>query len=198
MVPPLKRLIELAVEGGGQLSIVLVGQPRLEGRYQPIARLQVSQIAARFCRGHDELRNYLRPVPAATSMFPSTGRRTLFLRRTATVLDILAAVGRNAGAQNDIHAFAYQVDQPVALADMKFEVGIALEERWQIRQQQSSSHAAMNIDPEQSRWSLIEETALRFVDFGKDAHTALVEGITVECRRHVAGGPLQQSHFQPC
>lgn len=95
----------------------------LKGRYQPIARLQVPQIAARFCRGHDELRNYLRPVPAATSMFPSTGRRTLFLRRTATVLDILAAVGRNAGAQNDIHAFAYQVHQPVALADMKWNAG---------------------------------------------------------------------------
>jgi len=55
----------------------------------------------------------------------------------------------------------------------------------------------MNIDPEQSRWPPIEETALRF-DLGKDAHTALVEGITVECRRHVAGGPLHQSHFQPC
>lgn len=50
----------------------------LKGRYRPMRGFKCPRSAARFCRGHDELRNHLRP-------------RLQFLRRTVTVLAILEA-----------------------------------------------------------------------------------------------------------
>ncbi|MBV8869021.1 MAG: IS6 family transposase [Acetobacteraceae bacterium] len=42
----------------------------LKGRYRPMRGFKCPRSAARFCRGHDELRNFLRPVPAATNTSP--------------------------------------------------------------------------------------------------------------------------------
>ncbi len=47
--------------------------------------------AARFCRGYDELRNYLRPRSRRNQHVPADRRRLLFLRRAVIVLAILKA-----------------------------------------------------------------------------------------------------------
>jgi putative transposase len=63
----------------------------LKGRYRPMRGLKCPRSAARFCRGHDELRNYLRPRSRRNQHVPALRRRVLFLRRTVTVLGILEA-----------------------------------------------------------------------------------------------------------
>ena len=47
--------------------------------------------AERFCRGYDELRNFLRPRSRRNQHVPASRRRLLFLRRTVTVLAVLEA-----------------------------------------------------------------------------------------------------------
>ena len=50
----------------------------LKGRYRPMRGFKCPRSAARFCRGHDELRNFLRPrSPAATSTFPPSAATAL-------------------------------------------------------------------------------------------------------------------------
>ena len=64
----------------------------LKGRYRPMRGFKCPRSAARFCRGHDELRNYLRPRTRRNQHVPAFRRRVLFLRRSVTVLGILEAV----------------------------------------------------------------------------------------------------------
>ena len=47
--------------------------------------------AARFCRGHDELRHDLRPRTRRNQHVPALQRRVQFLGRSVTVLGILEA-----------------------------------------------------------------------------------------------------------
>ena len=61
----------------------------LKGRYRPMRGFKCPRSAARFCRGHDELRNFLRLRSRHNQHVPADRRRLLFLRRTATVLSIL-------------------------------------------------------------------------------------------------------------
>ena len=63
----------------------------LKGRYRPMRSFKCLRSAARFCRGHDELRNYLRPRSRRNQHVSAFRRRMLFLRRSATVLAILEA-----------------------------------------------------------------------------------------------------------
>ena len=63
----------------------------LKGRYRPMRGFKCPRSAARFCRGHDELRNFLRPRSRHNQHLPAARRRLLFLRRTVTVLAILEA-----------------------------------------------------------------------------------------------------------
>ena len=63
----------------------------LKGRYRPMRGFKCPRSAARFCRGHDELRNIRRPRSRHNQHVPADRRRVLFLRRTATVLAILKA-----------------------------------------------------------------------------------------------------------
>jgi transposase-like protein len=63
----------------------------LEGRYRPMRGFEYPRSAARFCRGHDELRNVLRPRSRHDQHVPADRRRVLLLRRAATVLAILEA-----------------------------------------------------------------------------------------------------------
>jgi len=63
----------------------------LKGRYRPMRGFKCPRSAARFCRGHDELRNFLRPRSRRNQHLPAARRRVLFLRRTVTVLAILEA-----------------------------------------------------------------------------------------------------------
>jgi len=64
----------------------------LKGRYRPMRGLKCPRSAARFCRGHDELRSFLRPRSRQNQHVPALRRRLLHLRRTVTVLATLEAV----------------------------------------------------------------------------------------------------------
>ena len=50
-----------------------------------------SRSAARFCRGHDELRDFLRPYSRHNQHVPADRRRLLLLRKTVAVLGIFEA-----------------------------------------------------------------------------------------------------------
>ena len=63
----------------------------LKGRYRSMRGFKCPKSAARFCRGHDELRNFLRPRSRRNQHVPAACRRLLFLCRTVTVLAILQA-----------------------------------------------------------------------------------------------------------
>ena len=63
----------------------------LKGRYLPMRGFKCPRSAARFCRRHNELRNYLRPHSRRNQHVPAFRRRVLFLRRTETMLGILEA-----------------------------------------------------------------------------------------------------------
>ena len=47
--------------------------------------------AERFCRGYDELRNFLRPNTRHNQHVPANRRRLIHLRRATSVLAILEA-----------------------------------------------------------------------------------------------------------
>jgi putative transposase len=63
----------------------------LKGRYRPMRGFKCPRSAARFCRGYDELRDFLRPRSRHNQHVPADRRRLLLLRRTVTVLGILGA-----------------------------------------------------------------------------------------------------------
>ena len=63
----------------------------IKGRYRPMRGFKCPRSAARFCRAHDELRNFLRLRSRHHQHVPADCRRLLHLRRTATVLAILQA-----------------------------------------------------------------------------------------------------------
>lgn len=63
----------------------------LKSRYRPMRGFKCPRPAARFCRSHDELRNFLRPRARRNQHVSAVCRRLLFLRRTVTVLAILQA-----------------------------------------------------------------------------------------------------------
>ena len=56
----LKRLVELVVEGGGQLSVVLIGHPKLKN---DLRRPKMEEIGDRMCRLSIEQRDDVRPLP---------------------------------------------------------------------------------------------------------------------------------------
>src|SRR3954453_12512862 len=63
----------------------------LKGRYRPMRGFRCPRSAARFCRGHDELRNFLRLRSRHNQHVPADRRRLLLLRKTVTVPGILEA-----------------------------------------------------------------------------------------------------------
>src|SRR5690242_18809535 len=63
----------------------------LKGRYRPMRGFKCPRSAARFCRGHDELRDFLRLRSRPHQHVPADRRRLLLLRRTVAVLGILEA-----------------------------------------------------------------------------------------------------------
>jgi putative transposase len=63
----------------------------LKGRYRPMRGFKCPRSAARFCRGYDELRDFLRLRSRHNQHVPADRRRLLLLRRTVTVLGILGA-----------------------------------------------------------------------------------------------------------
>ena len=63
----------------------------IKGRHRPMRGFECPRSAARFCRSHDELRNFLRLRSRPHQHVPADRRRPLFLRRTVAVLGILEA-----------------------------------------------------------------------------------------------------------
>jgi len=61
----------------------------IKGRYRSMRGFKCPISAARFCRGHDELRHFLRPQSRHNQHVPAASRRLCLLCRTATVLAIL-------------------------------------------------------------------------------------------------------------
>ena len=63
----------------------------LKDRYRSMRGFKCPKSAARFCRGHEELRNFLRPRSRRNQHVLAACRRLLCQRRTVTVLAILQA-----------------------------------------------------------------------------------------------------------
>lgn len=63
----------------------------IKGRYRPMRGFKCPRSAARFCRGHDELRSFLRLRSRHNQHIPADRRRLLLFRRTVAVLGILGA-----------------------------------------------------------------------------------------------------------
>ncbi len=63
----------------------------IKGRYRSMRGFKCPRSAARFCRGYDELRKFLRPRSRHNQHVPADYRRLRLLRRTTTVLAILEA-----------------------------------------------------------------------------------------------------------
>jgi putative transposase len=63
----------------------------IEGRHRPMRGFMCPRSADRFCRGYDELRNFLRPRSRTNQHVSADRRRLHFLRRIATVLNLMEA-----------------------------------------------------------------------------------------------------------
>ncbi len=63
----------------------------IKGRYRPMRGFKSPRLAARFCRGHDELRHFLQSRSHHNQHVPADHRRLRFLRRSVTVLAIMEA-----------------------------------------------------------------------------------------------------------
>jgi putative transposase len=63
----------------------------IKGRYRPMRGFKCVPSAARFCRGYDELRNFLRPRPLHHQPVSANHRRLHVLCAATTVISILQA-----------------------------------------------------------------------------------------------------------
>jgi putative transposase len=63
----------------------------IKGRYRPMRGFKCVRSAARFCRGYDELRNFLRPRPSHHQPVSTNHRRLHLLCAATTALSILQA-----------------------------------------------------------------------------------------------------------
>src|ERR1700740_2480183 len=63
----------------------------VKGHYSPMRGFKCPRSAGEFCRGYDELRNFLRSRSRVHQNVSAEYRRFHFLRRTATVLRVLRA-----------------------------------------------------------------------------------------------------------
>ena len=63
----------------------------IKGRCRPMLGFKSVPSARRFCRGHDELRNFLRSRSRMCQHVPAATRRFQYMRRTAIALGILEA-----------------------------------------------------------------------------------------------------------
>jgi putative transposase len=61
----------------------------IKGRYRPMRGFKCPRSADRFCQGYDEMRNFLRSRSRQHQHVSADSRRFHFLRRSATVLNLL-------------------------------------------------------------------------------------------------------------
>jgi putative transposase len=62
----------------------------VKGRYRPMRGFQTHTSAARFCRAHDEVRDFLRPAPRRKEHMSAARRRAIHVQRVAALRDMLA------------------------------------------------------------------------------------------------------------
>src|SRR5690348_17325375 len=72
----------------------------IKGRCRPMRGFECPRSAARFCRSHDELRNFLRLRSRPHQHVPADRRRLLLLRRTVAVLGISEAAWPRIGSDS--------------------------------------------------------------------------------------------------
>jgi len=62
----------------------------VKGRTRPMRGFKSSVSAARFCRAHDEVRNFLRPATRRKQHVPAARRRATHVQRVAALRDMIA------------------------------------------------------------------------------------------------------------
>src|SRR5688500_16116765 len=62
----------------------------VKGRYRPMRGFQTHTSAARFCRAHDEVRDFFRPATRRKEHVPAARRRAIYVQRVAALRDMLA------------------------------------------------------------------------------------------------------------
>ena len=62
----------------------------VKGRYRPMRGFQTHTSAARFCRAHDEVRDFFRPATRRKEHVPAARRRAIYVERVAALRDMLA------------------------------------------------------------------------------------------------------------
>jgi putative transposase len=62
----------------------------VKGRYRPMRGFQTHLSAARFCRAHDEVRDFFRPATRRKEHVPAARRRAIHVQRVAALRDMLA------------------------------------------------------------------------------------------------------------
>jgi putative transposase len=62
----------------------------VKGRYQPMRGFQTHTSAFRFCRAHDEVRDFFRPATRRKEHVPAARRRAIYVQRVAALRDMLA------------------------------------------------------------------------------------------------------------
>ncbi|WP_376964407.1 DDE-type integrase/transposase/recombinase [Azospirillum sp. A26] len=62
----------------------------VKGRTRPMRGFQTHISAHRFCRAHDEVRNFLRPATRRNQHVPAAQRRAIHAQRVAALRDMLA------------------------------------------------------------------------------------------------------------
>lgn len=63
---------------------------RVKGRTRPMRGFQTHTSAHRFCRAHDEVRDFLRPATKRKQHVPAARRRAIHVQRVAALRDMLA------------------------------------------------------------------------------------------------------------
>ncbi|WP_286192306.1 IS6 family transposase [Roseomonas genomospecies 6] len=64
----------------------------VKGRTRPMRGFKSSSSAARFCRAHDEVRNFLRPATRRKQHVPAARRRAIHVQRIAALRDMIPVV----------------------------------------------------------------------------------------------------------
>ncbi len=61
----------------------------VKGRTRPMRGFKSPVSAARFCRAHDEVRNFLRPTTRRKQHVPAARRRAIHVQRVTALRDML-------------------------------------------------------------------------------------------------------------
>jgi putative transposase len=62
----------------------------VKGRLRAMRGFQTHTSAARFCRAHDEVRDFFRPATRRKEHVPAARRRAIYVQRVAALRDMLA------------------------------------------------------------------------------------------------------------